>query len=130
MRAALQLLLCFVLATMAGCLAADRNLSFKTHIEGELPATAKLVHSGAKYAGIDASYAFVFTVEDDALLDLLIAKWNLSRSDSPSESGFFDSENHEWWPSDQELSEIMPNYSRSDEEMEEYWIVWPDSKTG
>ena len=129
MRAVMQIFVCSVLASSLGCIAADGDSLFARHVEGEVPANAILVHSGIKSIGIDTSHGFVLAVEDESLLNLLIAEWELSRSDSPS-AGVFDSKEHKWWPSKEELSEIIPNYSRSDEEVEEYWIVWPDTKTG
>ena len=115
---------------LAGCNQTDRKLDFEAHIEGKVPTSAKLLHAGAQYAGIDSSYGFVFNVENDALLTELIAEWNLNRNDSASSSGFFRFAKHTWWPTDAEFRSLVPNFSRENSELEEYWIVWPDNESG
>lgn len=81
---------------LAGCDLTERKLDFGDPLKGNIPSTAHLLHAGAQYAGIDSSYRFVFNLEDDALLNQLIAEWNLSRNDSPAASGFFSIAKHTW----------------------------------
>ena len=125
-----QTIITLAIAMGCGCNTTDRKLSFSAHSKSSIPATAQLLHSGGQYAGLDASYGFVFSVTDDAILDQLVAEWKLTRYDSPSESGFFKFANHPWWPNAAEFSAMDPSYGRQDTEGEEYWIVWPDSKSG
>jgi hypothetical protein len=123
-------LLLLSLLLLAGCKQTDRKLNFEAQLKGKVPTSAKLLHAGAQYAGIDSSYGFVFNVEDDALLTELIARWKLNRKDSPSDSGFFRFAKHTWWPTDAEFSVLVPNFSHEYSELEEYWIVWPDNESG
>ncbi len=115
---------------LAGCNQTDGKLHFEAHFKGKVPASAKLLHAGEQYAGVDSSYGFVFSVEDDALLTELVAQWNLSRNDTPADSGFFHFANHAWWPTQAEFKTLVPNFSRENTKLEEYWMVWPDNQTG
>jgi hypothetical protein len=114
---------------IAGCNRTDSKLSFSAHTKTPIPASAKLIHSGGQYAGFDASYGFVFDVADNSLQEQLVAEWELNGR-SPSESGFFKFANYPWWPTDYAFLKMDENFTRSDEQNEEYWHVWHDRING
>ncbi|AMV35378.1 hypothetical protein VN12_25030 [Pirellula sp. SH-Sr6A] len=58
-----------VMLATTGCNRTDRRLAFSAHSKSAIPKTATLIHSGAQYAGFDASYGFVFDVTDGAVVD-------------------------------------------------------------
>ncbi len=104
-------------------------LSFSAHSKATIPASANLAHSGAQFAGLDASYGFVFDVTDDQLQEQLIDEWDLHAS-SPTEGTFFHFAKHEWWPTKDALLKLDENFGRSDDQKEEYWHVWRDRLNG
>jgi len=114
---------------VAGCNRTDPKLSFSAHTKTTIPASAKQIYSGGQYAGFDASYGFVFDVADNSLQEQLIGEWDLDTT-SPSESGFFKFAKYPWWPTDDAFLKMDENFSRSDEQNEEYWHVWHDRKNG
>ncbi len=114
---------------LAGCNRTDPQLSFSAHTQTSIPPSAKLVHSGGQYAGVDASYGFVFDVSDTALQEQLVGEWNLQAA-TASESGFFKFAKHPWWPTDDALLKMDGHFGRSDEQKEEYWHVWHDRPNG
>lgn len=120
------LLLC---CHVAGCNRTDSKLKFSAHTKTPLPKSAKLIQSGAQYAGFDASYGFMFEVEDDALLNQLVEEWNLE-SAPESGSGFFKFAKLCWWPTDEKLAKMEPSLGRENKEDEEYWHVWCDKSNG
>lgn len=123
----LAALLVFSTLTLGGgC--QDSKLSFSTHSNSKIPTSSKLIHQGAQYAGFDASYGFVFEVSDDRLQHQLIKEWGLE-SASGGGSRFFKFAKQEWWPTDEALSKMEINFSRTDEANEEYWQVWYDQKS-
>jgi hypothetical protein len=101
--------------------------SYERHFTSPLPATAHLEHHLGSHAGFDASYAFVFSVTDDALRDQLIAEWNLSPSGSPT--SFVELRPPEWWKP-RSLHQADEKYERFDEQNELYWSVWVDHDSG
>ena len=119
--AALLSLCCYI----AGCNHSDSKLKFSAHTKSPLTKSAKLIQSGGQYAGFDASYGFVFEVDDDALQTQLVKEWNLE-SMPESESGFFRFAKHNWWPTDEKLAKMAPSFGRENKEDEEYWHVWCD----
>jgi hypothetical protein len=116
-----------MLAT-TGCNRTDRRLAFNAHSKSAIPKTATLIHSGAQYAGFDASYGFVFDVTDGAIVDQLVKEWKLEPG--RTSGGFFKFAKHTWWPNDDDLGKIEHGYSRENKESEEYWNVWYDKPNG
>ena len=112
-----------------GCSRTDRKLSFSAHTNAPIPASAKLIHSGGQYAGFDASYGFVFDVSDNSLQEQLVDEWDLNAAHA-SESGFFKFAKFAWWPTDDAFLKMDENFSRSDDQNEEYWHVWHDQRNG
>ena len=112
-----------------GCSRTYPNVSFSDHSKTSVPASAKLIHSGGQYAGVDASYGFVFDVSDNTLQQQLIDEWRLNAV-SASESGFFKFAKYPWWPTDDDFLKMDENFTRSDEQNEEYWHVWHDRING
>ena len=112
-----------------GCSRTDPNLSFSGHSKISIPASAKLIQSGGQYAGVDSSYGFVFDVSDNTLQQQLIDEWRMNAVSS-SESGFFKFAKYPWWPTNDELLKMDESYGRSDDQSEEYWLVWHDQING
>ena len=120
------LAICFVPIAL-GCYPTNGHSLFASLSKSKVPTSANLVHSARHDAGIDASFGFVFAVEDEALLNQMIDECDLKAA--KSESGFFALANYSWWPSNEEFASMGPSYLRTDNNQEEYWCVWSDPKS-
>jgi len=99
------------------------------HFWKPLPASAKLLHSDEIRHGGDVSYAFVFEIEDDRLLDQLIGEWGLEFSDFEFDEpkSIVAQRPPSWWPGPEQLRSLPIQWGSTDGDEAHYRSVWVDS---
>ncbi len=115
---------CLVASLAIGCRSEKAQ---NVGIVEPVPDSAHLLKHIQVRHGYDRSQLFVFSVDDMALCESLVKRWNLKDLTEKVEGpiSFVTGDRPDWWPAI--WPEDTRQYGQHSEKDERYWSVWEDS---
>jgi hypothetical protein len=114
----LRIILMVVLAT-TGC--GQMQGSSRYHLKGI--SSAVLLNSASSWRGFDVTEIYEWAVSDDELLNSLVERWQLQRTDQLRSSVTVS--DYAWWPSNEQLGGMEQKYWRVESKDERFYVnVW------